>query len=650
MALKHDVTHRRRTSRGYSARFSDDEDVFNPPEEDSFVTALSSQPGPSKPRPLSQSLDKKKVKSTRSDREREQTPDLVFEAKKKKPQTWEQVQFYQAVKLHQRNDPWEEYVEREKRIALAEAQDRVSRQWQPIAELLQMPLPGIAPSASATHIAPPAPVGLEATFEEAADEQARELAIIFQELEWNDERKAETARHEDKNRAMSRLRADIEATCRAEEARLAKIEEERQRVIRQEKARADEEARKKAEAEARLKAQREEEKRMAEEATRKQDEERKRKEEEDKRRVEEQKEKERARIAEEQARLKKEEEEQQEADRSAGLKPQSAKQEWTNARDQLKKLKKEIMPLVRGNKGDDSMRNSEWRKVWIAAKRFFTPKIGQVTNSQSAIDRIATEIHGKLSPLPTEAYPQQLYLALLSSLAKAFLLQAETEITAKKDTAFPLARLVLKIIDLGHPMLADAFMARMVGRTGGWSLGAVVTREPGQSDEEFRKAHGHNPNDNAQDFMNRLVGIITLYAAILQTPLGASRPVFGQAPQPPPFPPYCFQLPRLWTLLARIASTPALIHDRSASLVLVALINTAGDRLMQVYGKQVVKLVKTIGARCHQDGPVGVNEDMLVGGKAGKEGRPDRARLGLLLEKWMKEGKVGDPSGRDVGP
>lgn len=126
--------------------------------------------------------------------------------------------------------------------------------------------------------------------------------------------------------------------------------------------------------------------------------------------------------------------------------------------------------------------------------------------------------------------------------------------------------------------------------------------------------------------------------------------MFGQAPQPPPLPPFCFQLPRLWTLIARIASTPALIHDRSASLVLWALFDTAGDRLLQVYGKQVAKLVKTIGARCNQDGLGGVGEEMLVGGKAGKEGRPDRARLGLLLEKWMKEGKVGDPSGREVDP
>lgn len=638
----------RRTSRGYSARFSDDEAELNPAEEESFVTALSSQAGPSKPRTSYQNIERKKPKSPRSDRERERTSDSTPEATKKKPQTWEQMQFYQAVKLHQRNDPWEEYLEREKRMALAEAQERVSRQWQPIAELLQMPLPGIAPSSSASQLTPAPPHGFDATLDEAADEQARELAIIFQELQWDDERKAEAARHEDKNRAMNRLRADIEATCRAEEARLQKIEEERQRVIREAKARAEEEARKKAEAEAKLRAQQEEDKRKAEELRRKLEEERKKKEEADKRKAEEEKEKEKTRKAEEEARRKREEEAKQEEEKSAGLKPQSAKQEWGTTRDHLKRLKKDIMPLVRGKKGDDSMLNSDWRKIWVTAKRFFTPKIGQVTNSQSAIDRIASEIHGKLSPSPTEAYPQQLYLALLSSLAKAFLLQAETEITAKKDTAFPLARLILKIINLGHPMLAEAFMARMVGRTGGWSIGAVVTREQGQSDEEFRKAHGHNPNDNAQDFNNRLVGIITLYAAILQTPPGPSRPVFGQAPQES-FPPYCFQLPRLWTLIARIASTPALIYDRSAPLVLFALIDTAGDRLLQAYGKQVVKLVKTIGARCSQDGLVGVEEEMLVGGKAGKEGRPDRARLGLLLEKWMKEGKVGDPSGREVG-
>ncbi|KIO29506.1 hypothetical protein M407DRAFT_168503 [Tulasnella calospora MUT 4182] len=326
----------RRTSRGYSARFSDDEAELNPPEEESFVTALSSQPGPSKPRTSYQNIEKKRLKSLHSDREPERTFDSTSESTKKKPQTWEQMQFYQAVKLHQRNDPWEEYLEQEKRMALTEAQERVSRQWQPIAELLQMPLPGIVPPSSASQSTPAPPHGFDVTLDEAADEQARELAIIFQELQWDDERKAEADRHGDKNRAMNRLRADIEATCRAEEARLLKIEEERQRVIREARARAEEEARKKAEAEAKLRAQQEEEKRKAEELKRRQEEDRKKKEEADKLKAEEEKEKEKTRKAEEEARLKREEEAKQEEEKAAGLKPQSARQEWGTARNHLK--------------------------------------------------------------------------------------------------------------------------------------------------------------------------------------------------------------------------------------------------------------------------------------------------------------------------
>lgn len=68
----------------------------------------------------------------------------------------------------------------------------------------------------------------------------------------------------------------------------------------------------------------------------------------------------------------------------------------------FQKLKKDIMPLVRGNKGDDTMLNSGWRKIWVAAKRFFTPKIGQVTNSRSAIDRIVREATFTVHLRPTD--------------------------------------------------------------------------------------------------------------------------------------------------------------------------------------------------------------------------------------------------------
>jgi len=166
----------------------------------------------------------------------------------------------------------------------------------------------------------------------------------------------------------------------------------------------------------------------------------------------------------------------------------------------------------------------------------------------------------------------------------------------------------------------------------------ILTRSPqGQSDDEFRKSLGYPPassSETSSQIIDRLTGMLTLYAAVLQT----SASGFGAVA--PSSLPYHFQLPRLWTLLARIATTAPLIYDRTAPQVLYALIETAGDRLLEVYGKQVVKMMKTIGKRC-----VMADGDEVVGGK---DGKASRVRLGLLLDKWQKEGKVGGV-GRDVG-
>jgi hypothetical protein len=52
------------------------------------------------------------------------------------------------------------------------------------------------------------------------------------------------------------------------------------------------------------------------------------------------------------------------------------------------------------------------------------------------------------------------YTALLSAFSKYLLLQAETEVTAKLPTAYPLARLVWLVIARGHPKLWEIFWAR----------------------------------------------------------------------------------------------------------------------------------------------------------------------------------------------
>jgi nucleoporin GLE1 len=59
-----------------------------------------------------------------------------------------------------------------------------------------------------------------------------------------------------------------------------------------------------------------------------------------------------------------------------------------NAYTAFQVLKTQIMPIVRGKKDDQSMVNKDYRKTWSQLRRQFTPKIGQVTNSQAEIDRI----------------------------------------------------------------------------------------------------------------------------------------------------------------------------------------------------------------------------------------------------------------------
>ncbi|KAG8938028.1 hypothetical protein FRC03_007704 [Tulasnella sp. 419] len=198
-------------------------------------------------------------------------------------------------------------------------------------------------------------------------------------------------------------------------------------------------------------------------------------------------------------------------------------------------------------------------------------------------------------------------------------------------------------------------MARLVGRSGGWSVGCVVRRYQGQSDDEYRKSLGYKPVNSGEtsgQYADRMVGMLTLYAAILQT---SPTPSISQGFAPPPYiipAPYAFQLPRLWTLLSRILSTPRLLEDPSAPQILFGVIEIAGDRALSVYGKQFAKIRRMLMRRClMSEAELNAAGGPIVGGAAGKDGVASRMRLGLALEKWDKgeAPKIG-PDGREMNP
>lgn len=132
-----------------------------------------------------------------------------------------------------------------------------------------------------------------------------------------------------------------------------------------------------------------------------------------------------------------------------------------------------------------------------------------------------------------------------------------------------------------------------------------------------------------------MCGLITLFAAILQTPPS------GALPSDPSEITDQLTMARFWTWIARLTGNAALMQNPVAPHVLAAGLEAAGDRAMDVYGRQMMKMVNLLGARAFDNS--GVNP---IGGPEGGEGKAGRIRLGILLEEWTKNGPL-NPEGRN---
>ncbi|KAB5589252.1 Nucleoporin [Ceratobasidium theobromae] len=446
-----------------------------------------------------------------------------------------------------------------------------------------------------------------------AKRNAEEMAMVLHSLAQLDVRRAsvEEERIRRTREGVKGMWEGIEGAIRRDEEK--KRQEEERKRLDVEKKRQEEE-----------KKRLEEERKRQEEQRKKQAEEeriRKEKEEETKRKEEEARAKKAAQEAEDKAKQEKEAaakaEEKAKQDKAKAVSAaRSAMQEWENAWTERKALKGVAKALEE---------NTELRSVAGRLRRKLRTRVGQVTNSQAELNKLADAIHEILSPSP--AHPPPVYTSLLSAFSKYLLLQAETEVTAKLPTAYPLARLVWAVVARGHERLLDVFWARFIGRTGGWGVG------PGMSDTEWRKTIGlelegkNDPDDKpptietSSQYTDRIVGQLALYAALLQTwPLPAPlKPESISAP---------FRLPRMWTWLARVLNSPEMLGLSSAPQCLGVVLEVAGDRLFEVYEGQFAKLMKAVS-------------EVVTKGVGGEGETGARVRLGLMVERWQREGKFG---------
>lgn len=70
----------------------------------------------------------------------------------------------------------------------------------------------------------------------------------------------------------------------------------------------------------------------------------------------------------------------------------------------------------------------------------------------------------------------EIYVWVLNHLSKCLIRQAEQEVAAKQDTAFPLARVVVWLMLLGHGELGEVLMARL-NKKCPWTVGYLPGRK-----------------------------------------------------------------------------------------------------------------------------------------------------------------------------
>ena len=321
----------------------------------------------------------------------------------------------------------------------------------------------------------------------------------------------------------------------------------------------------------------------------------------------------------------------------------AAKDEYEHWQARMAYIKTDILPSI--------AQRPDWRKQCFTAKRAITPKVGQLTNSRAEIVRITAAIGAVLQQardVPDKEASERLYYWCLNHLAKCLIRQAEQEVAARQETAFPLARLVLGLFLQGHTALGDVLMARLVKKCV-WVLAYLPPR--GSMDEaEHRRRLGFKPwDESAQSYASRMTGICALYFACLQTPLASVADASGlpagqslaEAAKPIPS---VFRPLRLWVWQVR-AMTPPMAEQAFIVGVWCTFLEVAGPCVCTRYGRQGAKMWSLLLDE-------GVAQAKLGAREKDDAQKAALVRLQLMLETWRTTQPLGAhvSRGREMDP
>ncbi len=247
---------------------------------------------------------------------------------------------------------------------------------------------------------------------------------------------------------------------------------------------------------------------------------------------------------------------------------------------------------------------------------------------------------------------KEIYVWILNHLSKCLIRQAEQEVAAKQDSAFPLAQVVSWLLLGGHEELGNVLMSRLVKKCC-WCVGFVPAREPvsmvhfsdrqrcgsdltrllwqAQDDASYAKQLGRKSPDEATGaFTSRLCGIFAFYAAILQVEPTQSPGEVSQTIALERIPSH-FRNVAMWKWTTRALLSPV-INQNIAPSLWSTFLEVAGAAFQQAYGRQASKVFFLL----LEDGIKGKKAKWV----ASADCESSTIRLSLVLEQWQKEGRI----------
>lgn len=257
----------------------------------------------------------------------------------------------------------------------------------------------------------------------------------------------------------------------------------------------------------------------------------------------------------------------------------------------------------------------------MAQKRKINPKFGQLTNSWKQLQLIQNELATLINQCKDAATsttnPSPLaFKWILNFVAKAIVHQSESEIGVKPESALPLARLTIFLLNQ-YPELSDFLMARFVKKCP-YIIGYSSLQDTEQNRINMgwkRKNDGKWENDTTYD--ERMNGIITLYSTITR---------LNSVNLPDPDQSQLWNIESSWRFVARMANLPESLLTNTHFVILGGWWDACGGEFIKKYGNQSVKLLNLIA----NDMTNLVSEKKFVGA----------ARLRILYEDWQMTGVI----------